>query len=61
VVTDEAYSSFIAREYPMAIIYDAAATVFKSIGYDEQAALIRDEVGAYYQELKINCISPVGE
>lgn len=37
-VVTETYSSWIADESPMAIVTEAAATVFKTIGYDEQAA-----------------------
>ena len=35
--TDASYDSWIAREYPWAIIYDAAAKILKSLRYDEQA------------------------
>ncbi len=36
--TTLAIPSWIADEYPLAIIYEAARTIFKSIGYDEQSA-----------------------
>lgn len=48
----DTYSSWIAEEQPAAIIYEAAATVFKSIGYDEQFAAYQGLVGAQYVELK---------
>lgn len=35
-ITEASYDSWIAREHPFAIIYDATATIFKTIGYDEQ-------------------------
>lgn len=40
-LSDENYESWIARETQEAIVYDAASTVFKGIGYDEQAAQFR--------------------
>jgi hypothetical protein len=60
IVIPETYESWIARECPMAIVYDAAATVFKGIGFDEQAAAYRSDAGVWFQELKINYITPVG-
>lgn len=44
VVTDAGYSSWIADEHPYAIVMEAAASVFKMIGADEQAAFYRQEV-----------------
>lgn len=44
------YESWIAREHPYAIIFDAAATIFKTIGYDEQNTayqrMIAEQIGA---------------
>lgn len=48
---DEKYDSWIAREVPYAIIYDAAATVFKNIGFDEQAAMFRQDTAMWAREL----------
>lgn len=46
-VTMQGYNSWIAREHPYAIVYDAASTIFKTIGYDEQVtfynALVQQE------------------
>lgn len=59
-VTEDDFCSWIAEECPAAITYKAAATVFKTIGYDEQAnayeALARDE----YLSLKTTNIQAVG-
>lgn len=55
-VTADNYSSWIANEMPAAIIYDAAATVFKTIGYDEQAAAYRAMVQEFYAELRLTNI-----
>jgi hypothetical protein len=60
-VTFEGYSSWIADEAPLTIIYEAAATVFKTIGYDEQNAAYRQLVLDQYAELKISNIVAIGE
>lgn len=52
-VTDAKYASWIADEQPAAITYEAAATVFKTIGYDEQAATYKQMVADEYAQLKI--------
>ena len=52
IVAEEAYESWIAREIPQAIIYDAAATVFKSIGYDEQMVAMRNDTAVWVNQLK---------
>lgn len=43
-VTTVGYNSWIAKDHPYAIIFDAAATVFKAIGKDEEAAAYRTMV-----------------
>lgn len=47
-VTSDGYSSWIADDYPFAIVYMAAAQVFKSLGADVQsnnyASLARDQL-----------------
>lgn len=40
-ITSTGYSSWIAIDHPFAIIYEAAAMVFKAIGKDEEAATYR--------------------
>lgn len=52
----ETFSSWIADEQSAAIVYEAAATVFKTIGYDEQFAAYQGLVSAQYAELKISNI-----
>ncbi len=52
----ETFSSWIANEQPAAIILEAAAQVFKTIGYDEQFAAYRSMVSDQYAELKITNI-----
>ena len=55
-VSDTGYSSWIADDYPYAIITDAAAYVFKSIGQDEKAAYFKQDVIEQIQLLRQNNI-----
>ena len=55
-ITDESYSSWIADEHPFAIVFDAAATVFKMIGFDEQAAYLKQNVTEQIALLRQNQI-----
>lgn len=50
------YESWIAREYPYAIIYEAARTVFRSIGYSEQANEFSGLAAEVLSEIKISSI-----
>ncbi len=52
VLDETSYSSWIALDHPYAIVYEAARTIFKQIGWDEQANAIRQEVTEQYQILK---------
>lgn len=55
-VTADGYSSWVADECPFAIIYDAVATIFKTIGQDEQNATYQALVQTQYVELKASNI-----
>ena len=55
-ITEENYTSWIADEHPYAIVFDAAATVFKMIGYDEQAAYMKQSVTEQIALLRQNQI-----
>lgn len=59
-ITVDNYDSWIALEQPMAIVYEATATIFKTIGYDEQNATYRELVAAEYAQLRISNIQAVG-
>lgn len=59
-VTPDNYNSWIADEHPSAIIYEAAATIFKTIGYDEQTAAYRGLVADEYALLRADNILAVG-
>jgi len=52
ILDENNFSSWIALDHPYAIVYEAARSIFKQIGWDEQAASIRQEVGEQYQILK---------
>lgn len=55
VVTPEvSYNSWIATEYPMAIVYEAARSIFASTGYREQATEMRALVAEEYRNLIIS-------
>jgi len=55
-VTEDTYSSWIADAFPFAIIYEAAAIIYKTIGYDEQNAAYRQMSGEALMELKMSNI-----
>lgn len=52
----ESYDSWVAREYPYAIIYDAARTIFRSIGYSEQANEFAGLASEILSEIKISSV-----
>lgn len=54
-------ASWIADEFPFAILYEAARTIFKSIGYDEQSTAMERLVAEAYSEMKQTGITLVGE
>lgn len=60
VITTSGYASWIADLYPYAIIMEAARTVFKTIGYDEQARSYEQLVAEQYILLKMSALSDVG-
>jgi hypothetical protein len=59
-VTSANYNSWIANDYPFAIIYEAAAVIFKTVGYDEQVPIYRELVGEQLQILKQHAVTGVG-
>ena len=59
-IVDATYNSWIANEHPYAIIFDACATIFKMIGFDEQAKMYRDMVNEQLAEVKISNIQAEG-
>lgn len=60
-VTDEGFDSWIAREQPGAIIYEAVRKIFNSIAYNQQAASFESLVAEEYQILTINNVPLEGQ
>lgn len=48
------YCSWIAKEYPFAIIYEAARVIFKSIGMDQQTGEMTQLTAEEYRNLMIS-------
>lgn len=59
-ITSDGFSSWIADEFPEAIYREAARSVFKSIGFDEQATEQANMVKELYQLLTINGLPSAG-
>lgn len=60
VVTDGNYASWVAEQYPFAIIHDAARRIFLSIGQREEANGEKSLADDEYAELAIGAITDVG-
>lgn len=60
VITSVGYSSWIADDHTFAIVYDAATTIFKTIGYDEQASIYTRLVAEQLQLLKQHAVTGLG-
>lgn len=59
-VTSLGYSSWIADDHPFAIVYEAVATIFKTIGYDEQVVAYRTMVQEQFQQLRQHATTGLG-
>jgi hypothetical protein len=59
-ITSDGYNSWVALDHPYCIIFDAAATVFKAIGKDEEAAAYRTLVSEQISMLRTSNIVAVG-
>lgn len=55
-ITEAGYNSWVALDHPYCIIFDAAATVFKAIGKDEEAAAYRTLVAEQLAMLRTSNI-----
>ena len=53
--------SWIADEIPFAIIYEAARTLFKSIGFDEQSSAMQGLVNEAYAQVRMVGLTTTGE
>ena len=59
-ITSVGFSSWIALDHPYAIIHDACATVFKTVGRDEEASAYRAMVAEQLRMIQISNVGPVG-
>lgn len=60
IITPSGYSSWVALDHPYYIIFDAAATVFKAIGKDDEAATYRTLMAEQLAMLKTANILGIG-
>ena len=60
IVTSTGYNSWIANDHPFAIVYEAAAIVFKMIGRDDQVPIFRGMVGEQLQILEMHAVTGLG-
>jgi hypothetical protein len=59
-ISTDNYSSWIALDHPYAIVAEAAASIFKMIGWDEQATFWKEEVKENIAILRSNNIEAEG-
>ena len=59
-VTVTGYNSWVANEHEFAIVYEATAIIFKTIGYDEQVSTYRQMVTEEYNMLRSSNLLAVG-
>lgn len=59
-ITDAGYSSWIAVAHPYAIIYEAAAAVFKATGKDEEASTYKQISAEQIAMLRMDSIQAMG-
>lgn len=54
------YNSWIALEYPNLLVFETAGSIFKMIGFDEQATFYRNESAILLNELRSSNILATG-
>jgi hypothetical protein len=59
-ITTTGYNSWIADDHRYAIVYEAVAIIFKTIGYDEQNTTYRAMVAEQIMTLKMHAITGIG-
>lgn len=59
-ITTDGYKSWIADEYPYAIVYDACVAVFRTIGANEQLQGVTQQAAEWLAILTINSIPQEG-
>lgn len=59
-IVEASYNSWVALDHPYAIIYEAAVSVFKAIGYDEQATTFSRLAAEQLQLIRVSNIQAEG-
>jgi hypothetical protein len=59
-ITTAGYNSWIAKDHPYAIVFDAAATVFKAVGKDDEASAYRTMIPEQIAMLRASNINAQG-
>lgn len=59
-LVEASYNSWVALDHPYAIVYEAATTVFKAIGYDEQATVFSRLAAEQLQLVRVSNIQAEG-
>lgn len=59
-ITSVGYNSWIANDHPFAIIYEAARSLFKQIGFDEQEVAYRTAVAEQMADLTKHAVTGTG-
>jgi hypothetical protein len=59
-ITTAGYNSWIAKDHPYAIVFDAAATVFKAVGKDDEASAYRTMIPEQIAMLRASGINAQG-
>jgi hypothetical protein len=60
IVRTGAYCSWVALQYPDAIVYEAARVVFKAIGKSDESQQYTSLTGEAYEMLKLSNIQDIG-
>lgn len=59
-ITSTGYTSWVALDHPYAIVYDAASTLFKAIGKDEEASAYRGLVNEQINMIRMSNVVAEG-
>jgi len=60
IVREGAYNSWVAEQFPYAIIYETARVLFKAIAYDEQSATFNQLMAEEYSLLRASALTDIG-
>jgi hypothetical protein len=59
-ITESGYNSWIALDHPYAIVYEAAITIYKAIGFDEQGTVFSRLAAEQLEMLRMSNITAQG-